>query len=453
MTPRHGPLVLILTGVLLLPAAAASAQSAAEVEASIDARLQELWKTRLDDAASKAGLTVVAGALSGTKAQKAKVYEEVLDTIANDKQLASLVTRQYIATLIAERVESRMATSVDAASSNPAASGLPERSGSTSLAALTTTLSSLVGADKSAVSLNLNALAFVTLKNPEIYSELANYQRRDFVRRFSGTLVFGAKIPEKELTGLSNLPDFDKLFDAFSWDVKVRVIGDRDPRSRRWNDMTVGRGGLRTQSAAVLLTSVSASAIEDLQIVRSLLESRSRRELTDLNRAIGRSPQLSVKAAGTHLTKESGKNKYSFTALFDVGLGASDITANAQYSITDDIRLGAAQLFQTKVWTFNAQVTSHLAPDGIVAGRTIDWSIGASGSFFRDRAALPVAVDDTWKLFTSFDFPVRGGGKIPLSVIYTNDPNALKKERYVSGLIGLSYDFSALKQLFGGGGS
>jgi hypothetical protein len=59
---------------------------------------------------------------------------------------------------------------------------------------------------------------------------------------------------------------------------------------------------------------------------------------------------------------------------------------------------------------------------------------GASGSFFRDRAALPVAVDDTWKLFTStFDFPVMGGGKIPLSVIYTNYPNALTKARYVSG--------------------
>jgi hypothetical protein len=38
-----------------------------------------------------------------------------------------------------------------------------------------------------------------------------------------------------------------------------------------------------------------------------------------------------------------------------------------------------------------------------------------------------------------------------VSVIYSNDPNAVSKERYVSGLIGLSYDFSALKQLFAPG--
>jgi hypothetical protein len=453
MISRPRRLVSVLWLSMLLAATGAFAQTAADVNTRIDERLRELWETLLQDAATRAGLTVTNRALSGTKEQKSRVYQEVLDAIARDQTLADLVTRQYIAKLIDERVESRMATSVDAASSNPAASGLPERSGSTSLAALTTTISSLVGADKSAVSLNLNALAFATMKDPEIYSALASYQRNDRVRRLSGTLVFGAKIPEKEITGLSNLPDFDKLFDAFSWDVKVRVAGDRDPRSRRWNDMTVGRGGLRTQSAAVLLTAVSATAIEDLQIVQALLEARSRRELSDLNRAIGRSPQLSFKAAGTHLTRERGRNRYSFTALFDVGLGGSDITANAQYAVTDDVRLGTARLFQVKVWTVNAQVTSHLAPDALVVGRTVDWSIGASGSFFQDRRSLPLPVEHTWKLFTSFDFPVRGGGRIPLSVIYASDPNGLTKERFVTGQVGISYDFSTIKQLFGGVGS
>ena len=55
---------------------------------------------------------------------------------------------------------------------------------------------------------------------------------------------------------------------------------------------------------------------------------------------------------------------------------------------------------------------------------------------------------DTWKIFTRVEVPVRGGGKIPVSVIYSNDPNALAKQKYMSGLVGISYDFSALKQLF-----
>jgi hypothetical protein len=59
-----------------------------------------------------------------------------------------------------------------------------------------------------------------------------------------------------------------------------------------------------------------------------------------------------------------------------------------------------------------------------------------------------VPASNTWKVFSTFAFPIRGGGRIPVSVIYSNDPNAVAKERFVSGLIGISYDFSALKQLF-----
>ena len=43
---------------------------------------------------------------------------------------------------------------------------------------------------------------------------------------------------------------------------------------------------------------------------------------------------------------------------------------------------------------------------------------------------------------------MKGGGKIPFSVIYTNDSNALAKQKYMSGLVGFSYDFSALGNLF-----
>ena len=67
---------------------------------------------------------------------------------------------------------------------------------------------------------------------------------------------------------------------------------------------------------------------------------------------------------------------------------------------------------------------------------------------FQDAAALPVPAETTFKIFTRLDIPVRGGGRIPVTVIYSDDPNALIKQRFVSGQIGLSYDFSALKQLF-----
>jgi len=95
-------------------------------------------------------------------------------------------------------------------------------------------------------------------------------------------------------------------------------------------------------------------------------------------------------------------------------------------------------------------VTSHFAPGVVAADRTIDLTVGFAAGIFANKGEIPtpVEVKDTWKLTTTLDFPIKGGGKIPFSVIYTNDPNALTKQKYVSGLVGFSYDFSALKELF-----
>ncbi len=272
--------------------------------------------------------------------------------------------------------------------------------------------------------------------------------------------MFGAQIPEHEITGFSAVPDFDKLLDAFGWDVKARIWGDKDPRSARWSNETVRGGGLLTQKSAVLLSLVGttplagetpAEALEDAQILQSLLAKRLGEGVAAIKSRIAKAPQLSVKVAGTHLTKETGRNKYAAASLFDIGIGPSDLTLNAQYALTDDIRFGADRLFQTKIVTLAGGLTTHLAPNAIVSGRTLDWSVGGSVNIFTDRSSLPVPADNTWKIFTSVEVPVRGGGKIPVSIIYSNDPNSLTKEKYVRGQIGLSYDFSALKQLFSPG--
>ena len=144
-------------------------------------------------------------------------------------------------------------------------------------------------------------------------------------------------------------------------------------------------------------------------------------------------------------------NRYTAGALFDVGVGPTDLTLNAHYAITGDIRPPAGPLFTTKIWTVSGAVTMHLAPDVIVSGRTLDWSVGAGVGIFTDTAAMPAPPDNTWRIFTSIEVPVKGAARIPVTIVYTNDPNSLTKEKYVRGQVGLSYDFSALKQLFGPG--
>ena len=449
---RHHPLAVLCCLLALSAPAWAQPADRAAIDARVDAALRAQWNTVLADVAGRAGLAVAGGRLSGTAQQRQDVYAQALDAMASralEADLERLITRAYVQSLVDERVESRMAVSANAASTNPATTGLVERSGSTSLAALAADLSSLVSADKTAISVNLNALAFMTLKDPEIYSALANYQRHDLARRVSGTIVTGARVPEKEITGISNLPDFDKIVDALSWDVKVRVLGDKDPRGARWSPLTLVRTGLLVQKAALLVS--LAPTPEDAAILARLLNARLGARVAEIRTRMARSPQLSVKFAGTHLTKEPGMNRYTGAALFDTGLGPIDLTANVQYAAANDVSLGIDQRFTAKSWTFAASAIAHLAPDSLVAGRTIDWSSGVTGVMFQDRAALPLPVANTWKAFTTFEFPIRGGGRIPISIIYSSDPNAIAKEHFVSGLVGISYDFSALKQLFSPG--
>ena len=313
---EHRSLPVALVLCLLALAAPARAQSGggsadrAAIDARIDAALRAQWGTVLADVAGRAGLTAAGGRLSGTVQQRQAVYQAALDAMASralEADLEQLITRAYVQSLVDERVESRMAVSANAASTNPATAGLVERSGSTSLAALAADLSSLVSADKTAITLNLSALALVTLKDPELYSALANYQRHDLARRISGTIVTGARVPEKEITGISNLPDFDKIVDALSWDVKVRVLGDKDPRSARWSPLTLVRTGLLVQKAALIVS--LAPTPEDAVILARLLNARLGVRVADVRARMARAPQLSVKFAGTHLTKEPGMNR------------------------------------------------------------------------------------------------------------------------------------------------
>lgn len=440
------------------------------VDQQADEIIKEVWTSTLASMAPAKGLTARGLAASGTSEQRRELYKAAIDAMdatlnarfaqllrdnpAYAKQVIDEHADLYVAKAIAARFDERTPVATNGTATNPVASGLAERSGASTLASLAADLSNgFLNADASAVSLNLSALALVGLRDTEVYSSIAQYQRHGIARRISGTVTFGAKIVEKEITGLSNLPDFDKLFDVFVWDVKVRVIGDKDPRSERW----FARSLFLTHVAAVLPNSVAqslaaqslvAQGIEENQILTELMRAKLDRQVRELKAAMARSAQVSVKAAGTHLTKEPGKNKYSFTAMYDQGIGPSDITINAQYAITDDIRLGLENPFQTKVWTINGSVTSHFAPDVVAKGRTVDLSVGGSAILFANSESLPVEVSNVWKLTSSIEFPVKGGGKIPFSVIYTNDSNALAKQKYMSGLVGFSYDFSALGNLF-----
>ena len=446
---------LLVVSASLLAVPGALAQGTEDIDKAIHAR----WAAILPEVAREQGVAIANKTVSATPDAKRLLYREALMRLSDDPELQRLAVpdlslidkttpaeeRGYIDQLKTARAQHTQAKSLNAASTNAAAGNLAERSGFTELLALALNGQNFFNANATAVSLNLNALALFSLADADVYSELHRYQQHSALRRIGGTVVFGAKIPEKEITGISGLPGADTILDVFTWDVKIRVLGDKDPRARKWYEQTLGRHGMLNQ-----LTVVQADVpVEDALLVTQELNDLIGKRLALLKSRINRSPQLTFKTSGAHLTKETGKNRYTAGLLFDQGFGAdTDLTANLLYSVADDVRLGAGKAFQVKQVGFNASLMSKFARDAIVTGRTVDWSNGTTIAAFTNKSELPVEVQNTWKLFSKLEIPLTDAATIPVSIVYTNDKNELQKTQYMSGFVGVSYDFSALSKLF-----
>src|SRR5262245_27078358 len=246
--------VCLLALDILIRADAARAQDTQVIDTAIHAR----WAAILPGVAREHGVTLTDRTLDTNPGMRRVIYREALLRLSDDPVLQSLAVpdlslieqttpaneREYIDRLKEANAEHTQPKSVNATSTNFAAGSITERSGFAELLALALNSQNFFNTNDTAVSLNMNALALFRLADPQVYSELHRYQQHSLVRRISGTVVFGAKIPEKEITGLSGLPSADTLFDAFTWDVKVRVLGDKDPRARKWYDQTLGSFGV-----------------------------------------------------------------------------------------------------------------------------------------------------------------------------------------------------------------
>jgi len=454
MTHRYrSTLVAAAALVCLARPAAAQAPTPESFTAQIDSVLHARWKIVLADTTRARGADLASMKLEDKRA----LYLEALRRLARDPEVLKVsvpdltlidqVTTPEERAKVDEKVKDAevSAKSVNAPSTNAAAGNLAEKSGFAEMFALALNGQNFFNANATAVSLNLNALALFALAEPTVYSELYRYRQHDALRRLGGTVVFGSKIPEKDITGISGLPDANTLFDAFTWDAKYRLVGDRDPRASKWYPYTLGLNAVVNQ----MIVLQNDIPVGDVVVFNQALATLQGQRLTALMTRVQRSPQLSFKAAGTHLTQEPGKNKYSFGLLFDQGFAQdSDLTVNALYAVTTDVHLGADKAFQVKQFTVNASLSARLLRDVIVSNRSVEWSNGATVNVFTNKSALPMPVTDTWKLFSTFEVPISAAARIPLSVVFTNDKNELQKTKYVSGFVGVTYDFSALPSLF-----
>ncbi len=389
-----------------------------------------------------------AGDLSsatGVDARQA-VYRAMLEQFLGDPRFAARRSspeyQAALAQLVLELPDSALAQSTNAPITNPASNQLIERSGFSQLVALAGDFRKLFSADESAVSLNLNAVALFGGGKAGERSAQYLYSRREGWRRLSGTITFGGSVPEKAITGLSGLPDADKLFDAISWDVKVRVVGDRDPRATRWYPLMVGKMGDTTE----LLGRIAGLPVDPTD-VKPLLAAANELlgvELSAASRQIASSLQASVKGSGVHLTNVEGKNKYSVAFMLDKGFSLVDVTANVSYNVADVAVEGATDPFKTKDIQLSAGLTGSILKNAIVTGRAVEVSGSLKGKLFVDDDSVPLERKNTFNLNATLTFPFQLKASVPVSFTWTNDPNNLTKDKYVTGQIGISYDFAAV---------
>lgn len=464
----RGPTVLVAVILLCNPCLAGAQQSLTDEQKS--ALLTESWNAILRRVTQERGLRMVdatggrvtsvavADHLEGDPDEVRGAYADAIARLVQDPSLrfyfepdVSLLAqvprpsdREWVARLAESGAGAKGAKALNATSTNPAAPKAAERSGLTDLVGLALDTKNLIASNQSAVSVSLNALALIGLGS-ETRSAPALYREHDALRRLGGTFTFGAKLPESDITGFTGLPSASTLLDVVSWDVKLRVYGDRDPRAARWYALMLGAMGGLNEVSANLISRVPSS---DRGTVAMLLSDRLGQALALVRERLSNSGQVSVKGAGQHLTTETGRNKYSVAVLGDKGFGDTDLTFNALYSVVDDVSVGANSFVALKTWSA-AVAVNHLAVKNVlVQGRAIEFSLNAHIEIPVDDDPQIVERKEVWRVVGSVGIPWGDSVTIPVSVTLTSDPNSLTKEKYVSGHIGVSYDFGALKSLF-----
>jgi hypothetical protein len=430
--------------------------TAAAATQSAEKALADAWKKIFDEVRQRRDLVADELSLKRrdgtplTPEESRAVYDEIAARLLATDGLTTRFDnldeyRRLVNETAKEIPESKLAKTVNGGLTNPAAGTRLERSGFTDLIALAADAKNIFSTDQSAVTVNLNALALVRAGDPDVYTQPRIYRQMGALRALGGSFTFGAQLPKGEITGFSGFPDFDKVFDVISWDVKYRIFGDRDPRAERWWPL-MSQAGAIGQIAALAVT-LDPLPAADAAILAQSLNGQFGTIIDRLKERISRSAQVSVKVAGQHLSNESGMNKYTAGALADLPLGAADATLDFTFSSVE-AALPAGPGVKLRDLSFVFGISATLAQNAIVSGRGIEVSLNGDGRFpVNDVASLPDR-SGVWRVGASAAIPVGKSGRIPVSVTWTNDPNNLVNEKFVTGHIGLSYDFGGLKSLF-----
>jgi hypothetical protein len=112
----------------------------------------------------------------------------------------------------------------------------------------------------------------------------------------------------------------------------------------------------------------------------------------------------------------------------------------------DDVSLSPGNVVTLDTWTAVVAINYSTWRDVLVRGRSAELSLNANVELpIGQEPLLPVERENVWRIVGAVALPWGDSAKIPISITLTSDPNSLTEEKFVTGHIGLTYDFGALK--------
>jgi len=325
-----------------------------------------------------------------------------------------------------------------------------------------------VSSDQTAVTVNVNALALAAAGKGSVYTSPAEFRAASALRRLGGSVTFGSELPKEEIVGFSGIPDADELFEAVTWDVRYRILGDRDVRAREW-DSLLSQAALSNQLNAQIIAVLGSLAVTDPVVARLLpdilmaLNGVAADTYDAVASELANSWVVTLKTFGQHMATGGEADRYGLSLLADKGdfVGPLDFVLNATVSRSfDDAEESTSEDTPRFDRLDNLDVAVSLGGailrSAIVEGRSANLSLtGRALVPLGESTRMPVTITREWEwnVGATLELPLGDNASIPLSLVYTNDPNALEDQRYVEGRLGLSWDFgaiaSALKKMAG----
>jgi hypothetical protein len=168
--------------------------------------------------------------------------------------------------------------------------------------------------------------------------------------------------------------------------------------------------------------------------------------IKDANAETDRQMIWTVVVGGTHQEPAFGRNRWKLGLRGEGARGVLDHTLNVDWS-----RVDALQISDPTAFKAGYKMATKILRDSPL---TKDGAVLSLDAAFERYWDVPDAQHDTIvKVGATFEFPVGGSAKVPLSATYANHPDLLTGATGWSGHVGLSWDLSALKAFATGVGA